>query len=100
MSTAAVQTKLAAGNDFIPGDLMADLAQREAPRRLLTEYERAISVLRDEKHFTFREIAEWLGEHGVDTDHNAVYRAYARTMTESEAQEAAFKDATDEGSNA
>ena len=40
------------------------------------EYWSTIKTLRDEKKFTFRAIAEWLGKRGIETDHSAVYRTY------------------------
>lgn len=61
-----------------PPEMLLELATREEDRRILDEYIETIQVLRDEKRFTFREIAEWLIEKGVQTDHNAVYRAYIR----------------------
>jgi hypothetical protein len=64
-----------------PGILL-ELAIREEDRRILDEYIQTIQVLRDDKRFTFREIAGWLNENGVETDHNAVYRAYMRHVPE------------------
>jgi transposase-like protein len=60
--------------------MLLEMAEREPDRRPLVEYSDVICVLRDEKKFTFREIAEWLRERGVEADHNAVYRAYTRGM--------------------
>jgi len=43
-----------------------------------------IQILRDQKRFTFRDIAEWLAKRGVETDHSAVYRAYLKAIPERE----------------
>ena len=43
---------------------------------MLMDHIQTINTLRDEKKFTFREIAEWFNRKGFDTDHSAVYRAY------------------------
>ena len=51
-------------------------AKKEAKRILIADHIETIKALRDEKRFTFRAIAEWLGKRGIDTDHSAVYRAY------------------------
>lgn len=61
-----------------PPEMLYEMAKGEEDRRILDEYIGAIQVLRDEKRFSFREIAEWLSGNGVETDHNAVYRAYLR----------------------
>ena len=58
--------------------VLAEQAAKEPSRRGLSDYAQAILLLKDEKGFSFREIASWLGERGVKTDHNAVWRAYAR----------------------
>jgi len=74
-----------------PGILL-QMAEDEPNRRELMDYRDVIRVLRDEKKFTFREIAEWLGERGVVADHNAVYREYTRCMPPQYAQEEAVAD--------
>ena len=56
-------------------------AENEMPQRVLDDYTEAIHALRD-KNFTFREIAEWLKKFGFEVDHNAVYRAYAKTVSD------------------
>jgi transposase-like protein len=38
-------------------------------------------LLRD-KGFSYREIAQWLSEHGVHADHNAVYRVYHNNISD------------------
>ncbi len=76
------------GNDDKPPAVPAPLADIPAPdaflaeatnepkRKLITDHTRTIKVLRDEKRFTFRQIAEWLTDRGIETDHSSVYRAY------------------------
>jgi hypothetical protein len=59
-------------------------AQKESKRNLLMDHARTIKTLRDEKRFTFRAIADWLGERGVETDHSAVYRVYLASVPEHE----------------
>jgi hypothetical protein len=55
-------------------------AKKEPRRKLLIDHIRTIKTLRDEKRFTFRAIAGWLGKRGVETDHSAVYRTYLSTI--------------------
>jgi hypothetical protein len=59
-----------------PPHLLLDMAEAEPDKALLGDYIDTIRVLRQNKRFSFREIAEWLNENGVPTDHNAVYREY------------------------
>jgi hypothetical protein len=63
-----------------PPDVLLEMAMAERDERELSEYSQTISVLKREKHFTFRQIAAWLNNNGIDADHNAVYRAYMRTI--------------------
>ena len=65
-----------------PPDLLLEHAEQEPIRRALSEYNAVIRTLRDEKNFTFREIANWLQDHHVLADHNAVYREYTKGMPE------------------
>jgi hypothetical protein len=62
-----------------PPDVVFADAEQEADRRQLREYSDSIRLLR-EKGFTFREIAEWLHDYGIEADHNAVYRVYLNTV--------------------
>src|SRR6266478_8033134 len=79
--------------EYPPPHVVAECARDEANPRLVADYLEAIQVLRDEKKFTFREIAEWLTEKfGIETDHNAVYRAYTRGMPDQEAMWVARED--------
>lgn len=68
--TPVVQT------DYPSPEAFLEEAKKEPKRKLLMEYIGTIITLRDEKKFTFRAIAEWLEQRGVETDHSAVYRAY------------------------
>lgn len=63
-----------------PPEILMQLAMDEPNRRLLDEQRGTIAVLRDEKGFTFREIAEWLTDKGIECDYNAVYRVYTKGM--------------------
>ena len=51
-------------------------ARREPKRKLVWDHIETINHLRNEKRFTFRDIAAWLTARGVEMDHSAVYRAY------------------------
>jgi hypothetical protein len=55
-------------------------ALREPSRRGLEDYSDTIRVLKEEKGFSFREIAVWLKQRGLQSDHNAVWRAYSKTV--------------------
>ncbi|MEO6871475.1 MAG: hypothetical protein ABI233_04555, partial [Chthoniobacterales bacterium] len=59
----------------VPNAFLED-AKKEAKRKLLSDHVETINVLRNEKRFTFRAIADWLTARGIETDHSAVYRAY------------------------
>lgn len=86
-----------------PPDLVLQAAREQEPQRILNDYTEAIHELRN-KNFTFREIAVWLGRFGFEVDHNAVWRAYAKTVGDFQAvveakdderleREEAFRDA-------
>jgi hypothetical protein len=76
----------------IPPSMLLDLAQQEPNRRELIEYTHVIRALRNDKKFTFREIAAWLNKHGVEADHNAVYREYTRCMHPQDAEQEFMSD--------
>jgi hypothetical protein len=59
----------------IPPDIALQEAQQELDKNFLLQYLETMHVLR-EKGFSYREIASWLAERGVDVDHNEVYRVY------------------------
>jgi hypothetical protein len=67
-----------------PADALLREAEEEPNYRDLSEYCPVIATLRN-KGFSYREIAEWLSERGVELDHNAVYRIYTREMSDYEA---------------
>jgi hypothetical protein len=79
-----------------PPDMVLQDALGEPDRRLLEEYGDSIRVLRDDKRFTFREIAEWLQEYGIDCDHNSVYREYTKGLSFEEERDVAYRDAMEE----
>jgi len=62
-----------------PRHLLAE-AEQEPRRRGLENYQEAIRVLKEEKKFSFREIATWLQQRGLNIDHNAVWRAYSKSQ--------------------
>jgi hypothetical protein len=55
-------------------------AEKEPSRRGLEDYSETIRVLKEDKGFSFREIATWLQQRGLNTDHNAVWRAYSKAI--------------------
>ena len=57
-------------------------AIKEPKRKLLSDHLKTITTLRDEKRFTFRDIADWFNKRGFETDHSAVYRAYLSNIPE------------------
>jgi len=72
-------------SEMPPPDALLREAEEEPNYRDLSEYCPVIATLRG-KGFSYREIAEWLSERGVELDHNAVYRLYTRNMSEHEAK--------------
>jgi hypothetical protein len=82
---------------YAPPEVVAEAARGEPNVRLVADYREAIAVLRDEKGFTFREIAQWLERNfGIEADHNAVWRAYTKGATEEQAALAGNDDDRDE----
>lgn len=63
-----------------PQQLLA-AAQALPPRPDLDAYYETVVTLRD-KGLTWREIADWLGQHGVVTDHAKVFRMFTRREEE------------------
>jgi hypothetical protein len=83
--------------EYAPPEYVAEAARGEANPRLVEDYAEAINILRREKRFTFREIAEWLKKQfGIETDHNAVYRVYTKGLPEMDAVMVAVADEEDE----
>ena len=64
-----------------PQQLLTEAVQ-EPRRRGMADYQEAIRVLKEEKEFSFRDIAVWLQQRGLKVDHNAVWRAYSKTAPE------------------
>ena len=79
-----------------PPDMLLELAAQEPSRRALKEYAGVIRVLRNQKQFTFREIAKWLNDHNIEANHNMVYREYTRAMPEDVAQAVAMAEDEEE----
>jgi hypothetical protein len=65
-----------------PQQLLAQ-AEKEPSRRGLEEYADTIRVLKEDKGFSYREIAAWFQQRGLNVDHNAVWRTYSRTLPRS-----------------
>ena len=82
--------------EFPPPDYLLEQARGETNRKLLQDYRDTIRVLRDEKGFSFREIADWLTENGVEADYNSVYRVYTKGMSDEQVLEAERRDALEE----
>ncbi len=59
-------------------------AEGEPNYRDLSSYASVIGTLRG-KGFSYREIAEWLSERGLEVDHNAVYRVYTNSLSDYDA---------------
>ena len=78
-----------------PVEALLAEAEQEEDQQELREYAEVIGVLR-QKHFSYREIAEWLNERGFQTDRNEVYRLYCKTLHPAEAaQESQAADEED-----
>ena len=90
--SAPVTTSPTPEGEPCPPDLLLEFAERESVRRVLADYNPVIRTLRDEKNFTFREIAAWLKEYNVQADHNAVYREYTKGMPDDLARDEAEAD--------
>ena len=67
-----------AGFNADPQQLRAE-AEKEQSRKGLEDYFEAIRVLKEDKGFSFREIATWLQQRSLNADHNAVWRAYSKS---------------------
>jgi hypothetical protein len=75
---------LASSMSMPPPELLMQEAEQEPDFRTLSAYADSIGVLRS-KGFSYREIAEWLSERGIDVDHNAVYRVYTNSLSDHDA---------------
>ena len=67
-----------------PPEFLFREAEQEPDLLTLSAYLDSIQTLR-EKGFSYREIAHWLSERGVDVDHNAVYRVYTNSLSDYDA---------------
>src|SRR6266513_941782 len=67
-----------------PPEVLFRQAEQEPDLQTLSAYVDSIQTLRD-KGFSYREIAHWLSERGVDVDHNAVYRVYTNSLSDYDA---------------
>lgn len=74
-----------------PPEVLLEWAAQEPNYRELSDYLQVIYTLR-EKGFSYREIAEWLSEHGVDADYNAVYRVFMNSLSDREAAMEAVRE--------
>lgn len=84
----------------IPPDIALQEAREELDLNFLRHYLDTMHVLR-EKGFSYREIAAWLTERGVEVDHNEVYRLYRgwaerQGMDKTTANEDDLRDAQEE----
>jgi hypothetical protein len=82
--------------EYPPPDYLLKEALAEPDRRLVEDYAETIRTLRDGKRFAFREIAAWLNERGIECDHNSVYRAYTKGLSEEEEQIEAQRSAEED----
>jgi len=67
-----------------PPEFLFREAEQEPDFRTLSAYVDSIRTLRD-KGFSYREIAHWLSERGINADHNAVYRVYTNSLSDYDA---------------
>jgi hypothetical protein len=72
-----------------PPEFLLHEAMGEPDRLMLADYGDTINLLRNEKRFSFREIAQWLQTYGIECDHNSVYREYTRGLSFEEEREEA-----------
>jgi hypothetical protein len=73
-----------ASNSMPPPEFLFREAEQEPDFRTLSAYVDSIGMLRH-KGFSYRDIADWLSERGVDVDHNAVYRVYTNSLSDYDA---------------
>ncbi len=78
-----------------PPEVLFLEAEQEPDNRELGQYLDSIRVLRG-KSFSYREIAEWLSERGVNADHNSVYRVYTKSLSDWHAHLEAEREADEE----
>jgi hypothetical protein len=78
-----------------PQQLRAE-AEKEPRRRGLGDYGETIRVLKEEKGFSFRDIATWLQQRGLRIDHNAAWRAYSKATPNGPAGQVTEQDERNE----
>ena len=84
-AVTAQQIQAAVVNDSPShADLLLEEAEKESDLDFLEKYVRVIDTLRN-KGFSYRDISSWLAKRGVEADHNAIYRAYVKNLTRTEA---------------
>ena len=79
-ATAEVVSSLASAPIMPDPETLFRQAEQEPDFQTLSAYVDSIQMLRD-KGFSYREIGHWLSEHGVEVDHNAVYRVYTNSLS-------------------
>jgi hypothetical protein len=86
--TKSEQTELKASPPTPIPAPAATLEQAKNEPRIVAarDYIETINTLRDQKSFSFREIASWLNARGVPLDNNEIYRAYIADMSWQEKQ--------------
>jgi hypothetical protein len=81
-ATSAEVVSSQSGSPIMPDPaVLFRQAEEEPDIQTLSAYVDAIRMLRD-KGFSYREIADWLSERGLAVDHNAVYRAYTKSLSD------------------
>jgi hypothetical protein len=78
-----------------PPEYLFREAEQEPDFRTLSAYVDSIRVLRD-KGFSYRDIAHWFSERGVNVDHNAVYRVYTNSLSDYDAHLEDLREAEEE----
>ena len=64
-------------------NVLLEEALAEDDKHYLRPYGAIIRALR-EKKFSYRQIADWLNERGLDVDHNSIYREHTKHMNPEE----------------
>jgi len=84
-ATSAEVVSSLAGAPIMPDpEILFRQAEQEPDFQTLSAYVDSIQMLRD-KGFSYRDIAHWLSERGVEVDHNAVYRVYTNSLSDNDA---------------
>jgi len=82
--TVSTQSRSRDHDAMPPPELLLQEAEQEPNYRGLSQYAAVIGTLR-EKGFSYRDIADWLSERGVEVTHSAVYRVYTNSLSDYEA---------------